>query len=156
MQITCRSIRRALRQCLQWLKTVEDPISEIELWDSDDDYEQEDDHVDKKELQKMLTEAVRMSKEALVKNGIANEQAILSLAKVVLQRALREYEISELLFENDGMTPMRQLCYEKHRDKWLQRTTYPWCSICKLTWDETELRFADVETKIAELQKNST
>lgn len=57
--------------------------------------------MDKKDLQKVLDEAVRMSKLALSKNGITNDDLTLTLAQTLVEQTLREYSIGELLFEED-------------------------------------------------------
>jgi hypothetical protein len=76
--------------------------------DNDEEDEDETDvegkrTMDKKEFQKLLDETVRMSKEALTKNGLTgSEQAVVALTGMLLQQILSEYsDFGEMLLAED-------------------------------------------------------
>lgn len=46
------------------------------------------------------------------------------------------------------MTPVQALCYEQHRNKWVESPQGPRCPICGLDWDQLELRFIKLEVRL--------
>jgi hypothetical protein len=75
------------------------------FWDDDetDSESKPEGTMDKKDLQRMLDEAVRMAKQALRKNGIpSGEQSVVALAKMVLKPAIAEYNgLGDVLLEEE-------------------------------------------------------